>query len=288
MTYVGVDLGGTKTIVASADNTGKILKQSKEKTPSDLREGVDMIINMIKEAGEPSAIGCACGGPLDYKTGVVSPLHMPAWRNVQLKEIMEKEFGCPFHVDVDTNVAALGEFYFGSAGRYKNFIYITLSTGMGAGALLNGKIYRGLGHPEMAHQSFALTLKHAQKGFDIESHLCECGAKGCLEGFVSGNSIHTIYGMPAEEIRDEKIIREIAENFGEGLRNIAALHAPDGIFVGGGVAHGLGKRFLDMAKEKARSNLKIVPCPDIEPASLGYNSALMGSVALAIHGEEIM
>ncbi len=287
--YVGIDLGGTKTIVSSADSKGNIIKQVRENTPASLNEGLEMLMRMVREvSSSPTSIGCACGGPLDWRNGIVSPVHMPSWRSVPLKEIMEKEFGCNFYVDVDTNVAALGEYYFGQASKYNVFIYITLSTGMGAAKLINGKIYRGYGHPEMGHQSFALSIKHAHKSFVLDEHVCECGAKGCLESYVSGNAIRTIYGTSAEEITDKNIIEEIAVNFGEGLRNIIALHSPEAIFVGGGVAYGLGEQILGPARQIAKNNLKIVPMPEIKLASLGYNSALMGSVALAIHGNSVM
>ena len=207
--YVGIDLGGTKIIVVSVDKDGSIIKKIKNDTPLELDEGLEMLKNMVKEVcSSPKAIGCACGGPLDWKSGVVSPLHQPKWRNVPLKQIMEKEFSCKFHVDVDTNVAALGEYYFGSAANHKVFIYVTLSTGMGAAKLINGKIYRGYGHPEMAHQSFTLSLNHAAKDFNHDNYFCECGAKWCLETYVSGNAIKRIYGMPAEQAKDVNIIQE--------------------------------------------------------------------------------
>ncbi len=287
--YVGIDIGGTKIIVVAADEKGNILKQVKKDTPLDLNEGLELLKAMVnKVCSSPKAIGCACGGPLNWKSGIVSPLHQPNWRAVPLKQIMEKEFSCKFYVDVDTNVAALGEYYFGSASQNKVFIYITLSTGMGAGKLINGRIYRGHGHPEMAHQSFMLSLKNAHSNFDNDNYSCECGAKWCLEAYVSGNAIRRIYGMTAENITDENIIKEIAENFGEGLRNIAALHSPEAIIIGGGVACGWGEKLLGPAREKMASNLKIIPVPEVKLASLGYNSALMGSVVLAIHGEEVL
>lgn len=285
--FVGIDLGGTKTIVAVSDEHGEIKESFRFDTPLNFDEGLEKIINSVRQlSSSPTAIGCACGGPLDYRTGVVSPVHMPKWKNVPLKEIIEREFKCPFVVDVDTNVAALGEFHFGKAAGHRVFIYITLSTGMGAGKLIDGKIYRGLGHPEMAHQSFSVSLKNAIKDFDPASHICECGGIGCLESYVSGNAIRKIYGRPAEDINDENTLNEIASNFGEGLRNIITLHSPDAIFVGGGVAYGLNERLLKPAIETARQNLKIVPMPEIKLASLGYDSALMGSITLAIHSNK--
>src|SRR3989338_9552260 len=99
--FVGVDLGGTKTIAASSDENGKIIGKCQEKTPVALKDGLEMIIRMIKEvSSSPAAIGCACGGPLDWKNGVVSPVHMPEWSGVPLKDIIENELSCPFYVDV--------------------------------------------------------------------------------------------------------------------------------------------------------------------------------------------
>ncbi len=177
---------------------------------------------MIQELGEeqPAAIGAAIGGPLDWQTGIVSPLHQPEWRNVQLKEIMEATWHCPFHVDVDTNIAALGECRFG--GETANpLIYLTLSTGMGGGIIVNGRIYRGANgaHPELAHQSIPYEVKTPH---EIS---CECGAPDCLEALVSGNGIQRVYARPAAQLTQDEW-NEVAHNLGQGLRNIAALVDP--------------------------------------------------------------
>ncbi len=281
--FVGIDLGGTKTIVASADEKGRIVRKEKAPTPLDLNEGIKLIEKMVNEVsfGDVISIGCACGGPLDWKKGVVSPLHMPQWRNVPLKEIMEKKFSCQFYVDVDTNVAAMGEYFFGEASKYKNFVYITLSTGMGGALLVGGKIHRGNNgeHPEFGHQSVNYILEKTS-----EKPFCECGAPDCLEGIVSGSAIKRLYGKSAENIADQEIIEEIGYNLGQGLRNITALHAPDAILIGGGVAYGLGERLLGPARELIETRVRIVPKPVVELASLGYDSALIGSVAAAMRG----
>src|SRR5215212_952518 len=149
--YIGLDIGGTKLMVAAADASGKILRRTREATPQGLDEGLDLLHRMIAKvaAGEQiAAIGAAIGGPLDAELGIVSPLHQPQWRAVPLKALMEQRWGCPFAVDVDTNVAALGE-YASGAITCRRFLYITLSTGMGGGYLVDGAIYRGMGgaHP---------------------------------------------------------------------------------------------------------------------------------------------
>ena len=90
--YVGLDIGGTKLLVASADRDGELLKRVQEPTPSGLQDGIDALHRMIEsvtERNDITALGAAVGGPLDYERGVVSPLHQQEWRDVPLKKIME-------------------------------------------------------------------------------------------------------------------------------------------------------------------------------------------------------
>jgi predicted NBD/HSP70 family sugar kinase len=222
-------------------------------------------------------IGAAIGGPLDWKEGIVSPLHQPEWRAVPLKALMEREFGCPFRVDVDTNVAALGEWR--ARGRSpRRLLYLTISTGMGGGFIVDGAVFRGGGgeHPEVAHQS--VPWKGAWK-----SVVCECGARGCLEELVSGNGIRRLYGRPASELSGEEW-SEVGHNLGQGLRNLCAIYAPDLIAIGGGVAFGAGEKLLGPARETAARDLKLIALPPVEPSVLGYETALRGGLLLAMEG----
>src|SRR4051794_5528606 len=110
--FVGLDIGGTKLMVAAADASGTILRRTRAATPQGLDEGLSLLHHMIAEVAASdaiAAIGAAIGGPLDAENGIVSPLHQPEWRAVPLKMLMEQRWGCPFFVDVDTNVAAVGE-----------------------------------------------------------------------------------------------------------------------------------------------------------------------------------
>src|SRR5205085_8927766 len=104
-------------MVAAADASGAILRRTRAPTPLGLDEGLELLNHMIAEvaAGESiAAIGAAIGGPLDAELGIVSPLHQPEWRAVPLKALIEQRWGCLFSVDVDTNVAAMGEYAFGA------------------------------------------------------------------------------------------------------------------------------------------------------------------------------
>jgi predicted NBD/HSP70 family sugar kinase len=277
--YIGLDIGGTKFMVAAADETCELIRETREETPADLQEGIDMLNRMIAEVRRDEdiiAIGAAIGGPLDWKTGVVSPLHQPQWRNLPLKQIMEQEWQRPFFVDVDTNVAALAEYRFGALKAEKLF-YMTVSTGIGGGYVMNGDLYRGMAgaHPEVGHQCITYRCSFPDR------ITCECGASNCLEGLVSGNGIRRVYGKAAEKL-DEKYWHEVTYNLAQGLRNIATIYLPDVIVLGGGVSVGGGDKLIGDVQRILGEELRIVPVPKVVLSELGYHTALLGGVALAM------
>jgi predicted NBD/HSP70 family sugar kinase len=269
---VALDIGGTKVLAAAAGREGAPLRTLRRPTPASLEEGLQLLASMARECAAGArirAVGASIGGPLDWKEGVVSPLHQPSWRAVPLKALLEKEFGCPFGVDVDTNVAALGEWE--ARGRLpRRLLYLTISTGMGGGFVVDGHLYRGANgeHPEVAHQWI---------GSDAR---CECGAVGCLEERVSGNGIRRRFGKPAEQLADAEW-SEVGLDLGRGLRTMTTLLAPDLIAIGGGVAIGAGERLLGPAREVAAASLKLLALPPVELSALGYDTALQGALALA-------
>jgi len=279
--YIGLDIGGTKIMAASSDDNGCIQKRTWQPTPRTLKDGITILNEMIYEVSNNkkiAGIGAAIGGPLNWKQGVVSPLHQPEWRNIPLKSIMEKEWSCPFYVDVDTNVAALGEYTLGGE-TVRHFLYITVSTGIGGGYLIDGKIYRGMNdeHPEVGHQSITYRCSNPA------GITCECGAQDCLEALVSGNGIRRIYHKPAEDLYEEEW-EEVTYNLGQGLRNLATIYLPDVIVLGGGVALGRGNKLIDGVQEIMKRSLNLVPVPYVRISNLGYDTALMGAIVIAKHG----
>ena len=169
----------------------------------------------------------------------------------------------------------MGEYAAGAvAGRC--FLYITLSTGMGGGYLVDGKIYRGMNgaHPEIGHQAINFRCAHPQRV------ICECGAPDCLEALISGTGIRRIYGKPAEQLDDDEWA-EVAYNLGQGLRNLAAIYLPDLIVLGGGVAVGGGERLLAAARQVLVERLRLVSIPVVRLSELGYDTALHGAIAIA-------
>jgi len=279
--YIALDIGGTKILAASATRNGDIISRIKSKTPIDLDDGFKLLIDLISQLSlnqKIISIGAAIGGPLNRQHGIVSPLHQPQWRNVPLKTIMEETFNCPFWVDVDTNVAALGEYKF-AKGTDARLLYLTISTGVGGGFLIDGKVYRGASgaHQEVGHHSINLRCRYPER---VQ---CECGAPDCLEALVSGKGISRIYQKPAEKLTEDEW-NEVGYNLGQGLRNLAALYVPNVILLGGGVAIGAGEKLLKPTREVMKEHLKIVSQPEVRLSRLGYDSALMGAIALAIEG----
>ena len=279
--YIGLDIGGTKTVVAVADGEGTITRRVQEPTPLGLEEGLSVLQRMIETVARGEriiAMGAAIGGPLDWRRGVVSPLHQPAWRGVPLKAIMEEAWDCGFYVDVDTNVAALGE-YRACEDPPGRLLYLTLSTGVGGGFLVDGKVYRGArgAHPEVGHQAIPFRCSYPGRV------TCECGAPDCLEALVSGNGIRRVYHKAAEDLDDEEWA-EVAYNLGQGLRNLATIYLPDEIVLGGGVAIGGGERLIAGARRVMRRHLRLVSMPGLRLSRLGYDTALVGAIVLARQG----
>jgi len=277
--FVGLDIGGTKFIAASADENGRIIKRERAPTPLPLDKGLALLDEMIAAVTEGAPIagmGAAAGGPLNWETGVVSPLHQPEWRNIPLKEIMEAKYHCRFDVDVDTNLAALAE-HRHAEGKASKLLYLTVSTGMGGGFVVDGEIYRGMNgeHPEVGHQSVPYRLSEGR------TVACPCGSNGCLEALVSGSGIRRLYRKPPEELASNEW-EEVAWNLGQGLRNLAVIYLPDAIVLGGGVVFGARDTLLNPAIEVMRDHLKIVPHPRVYASDLGQNNVLGGAILLAL------
>lgn len=279
--YAGLDIGGTKLLIAVADQHGTVLRRVQNPTPAGLDEGLELLDHMISEVvGQDTlaGIGVAIGGPLDWGTGVVSPLHQPTWRDLPLKKLLGDRWHCPAYIDVDTNVAALGE-YCSAAETAARFLYLTLSTGMGGGFIVDGNVYRGSdgSHPEPAHISINARCANPS------AHLCECGVADCLEALVSGNGIRRVYGKPAEHL-DETQWEEVAWNLGQGLRNLATLYCPDVISMGGGICHARGESLIGPARAIMKGHMRLVRPPVVRLSKLGYETALVGAIHIAIHG----
>ncbi len=188
---IGVDIGGTKISVSLGNSAGKILAQQEipSRTGAQAKKSISAIIEtvreMIRESGIPRGnflgIGAGIPGAVNTQKGVVprSP-NLPGWANIPIRQILTKAVGLPVFVANDANAAALGESFFGAGKNVKDLIYITVSTGVGGGIIVNGQLYEGAGFVagEVGHISIV-----------PEGRKCACGQRGCLEAYASGTAI---------------------------------------------------------------------------------------------------
>lgn len=185
----GIDIGGTKCAVTLGKETSNgidILEKKKFPTPSEPREAVNALIDSLKEIlsnnpqAELSGIGISCGGPLDSKKGLIlCPPNLPNWDKINVVEPFENAFGVPAAVQNDANACALAEWTWGAGRGTKNMIFLTFGTGLGAGLILDGKLYTGTS--DMAGEVGHVRLR--------EDGPTGYGKAGSFEGFCSGGGI---------------------------------------------------------------------------------------------------
>ncbi len=177
--YIGIDIGGTKCAVIKGDLKNGIVKKIKFQTTT-VDETLDNIISAVEEMGEAEAIGISCGGPLDSKKGIImSPPNLPDWDNIRICELLNERFNIPVEIQNDANACALAEWKFGAGRGCKNMIFLTFGTGLGAGLILDGRLYSGTN--DMAGEVGHIRLSEfGPVGY---------GKSGAFEGFCSGGGI---------------------------------------------------------------------------------------------------
>ncbi|NLC66806.1 MAG: ROK family protein [Clostridium sp.] len=307
---IGIDLGGTKIATAISDLKGEIVEKIVLDTKSYLGEEVviSRIIKTIDDVIEKSninlsdikAIGIGSPGPLDVKKGIIIETPNLPFKNFDIVSPISEKFKVKTYLDNDANVAAIGEFIFGAGVGKENLIYITVSTGIGAGAILNGKPYRG-------STSNALEMGHIIVE-PSSKHMCNCGKYGDVEALSSGTaiakrakeaidkgeetSLKNLDKVTSKEVYeaylkgDETSIRILDEAFkylGIAIGNIITLFDPEIIVIGGGVSK-IGEFFFEEIRKNAKKttfdfmfdNTKIVP------SKLGEDNNLIGAIALAL------
>jgi len=312
---LGIDLGGTKILTAVTNAQGKILSRDHSITPA--KEGQQAVVGSILEsvgraldqahivAADLAAIGLGAPGLSNPETGILftSP-NLPGWKDVPLRNIIEKELGRKAFLINDANAAAVGELYFGAGRGANNFVYITVSTGIGGGIIIDGKIYTG---------SIGTAGELGHMVIDDEGPQCNCGNRGCWETLASGTALarearHSIgegvatsllkYAdgniekINAEDIHEaaqsgdklaNELIARTAYYLGVGLANLINIFNPEVIVIGGGLSN-IGDMLLEPAfKEAGRRAFKqSYQSVRFSRAELGRNSGVLGAAAYAL------
>jgi glucokinase len=267
--FVGIDLGGTKIGTGLVDSRGAV--KASDYRPTKAVKGRDAVIQRIVEAthkvmreagiapSDVSGIGIGAPGPLDIAKGILTePPNLPGWRDVPLKEIIEDAIGISTYLENDANAAAIAEYLYGAGKGTRDMIYVTVSTGIGGGLILNGQIYHGAhgGAGEVGHMTIL-----------PDGPLDGCGNRGCLEALASGTAIalagrelveHGVPTLIAElaggdpegisakivveamhkgDAYATEIVSSAMRYLGIGMANLVNLFNPEMIVIGGGLSH---------------------------------------------------
>jgi glucokinase len=322
---VGIDIGGTQVRVAvlqgASVHSRVNLLTGENPLPERLLPRIYDAMQQALEkagitAGQIVGIGIASPGPLNSQTGTVfDPPNLPGWQHVSLRDLVKQHSGLPVVVENDANTAALGEYLFGAGCGSRSMVYITISTGIGGGVILDGKILSGT-------SGAAAELGHIT--IDRHGERCNCGNIGCLESIASGTAIarratdalakdpdflawirekrlYRLEGMAQNEpgqndLVDARlvgeaaaegiplacaIIQDAAEAIGIGLINVIHIFNPELIILGGGVTQ-LGPLLLEPALHLVQKRAMKVPrdAVRIVQAQLGTDAGLIGAGAL--------
>ncbi len=193
---IGFDIGGTKcAVIIGEEKNGEIIILDKRKIDTDhsvsAYEMIDRMCALAEEMTEDfSKIGISCGGPLDSKKGVIlSPPNLPGWDNIEIVDYLEKRYGGKAKIQNDANACAVAEWKYGAGRGSQNMIFLTFGSGLGAGLVLDGKLYTGTN--DMAGEAGHIRLSdYGPVGY---------GKKGSFEGFCSGNGIAALGRIMATE-----------------------------------------------------------------------------------------
>jgi glucokinase len=284
----GVDLGGTQVRVALARADGRITATAKTRTaavggPEGMAEWVATQIERLRGRAKVRRIAIGSPGPLDPQHGkLINPANLPGWEGAPLAALVSRAAGIPTLLQHDAKLAALAEYHRGAGRGSRHLVYITWSTGIGGGVVIDGQLFSG------AHGS-AGELGHMI--IDPDGPLDACGQRGCLEVFAGGNNLARQTGEPAAQLFEAAeagdadalaIVKRAAGYMGVGLINVTNLYDPDVIVIGGGISKSwkLVGPYLEAAL-KGSPFIGAARRPALRKARLGDKVGLVGAVEWA-------
>jgi glucokinase len=298
---LGLDIGGTKLAAGVVDAEGRVLSFTVTSTnPEEGPErGLERLFGLGRKAVAESGlgwerigiVGIGSGGPLDTTRGVlIAPPHLPGWRNVPIVALAEEALGLPVALENDATAAAAGEHRFGAGAGTRHMVYLTISTGVGGGTVIEGKLYRGASGNggELGHVTVDCAGRHCRG----------CGRKGCLEAYVSGTSIAERAqeaGMGAVTAADVVAAARAGDPVATtvwdattdalacGLTSIVNLFEPELVVLGGGVVSGAGEQLLAPVRDRVRAE-SMAPAGgavEIVQSALGDHVGVVGAAVIA-------
>ena len=277
---LSIDVGGTKLAVGRVDGQGGLLERYQCPTPqtSNGDELFTVLAELIAKCApggtfsQFSVCGVGAGGPMTPNGETISPLNIPAWRDYPLYQRLSELTGLPVAIDNDAKALALGERWRGAARGEDNFIGMVVSTGVGGGLILDGRLIHGAG-------ANAGHIGHIQVVAD--GRACVCGSVGCLEAEASGTAIEAITGRPAAEA-EPAVRKRTGMLVGRAVAATVNLLDIRLATVAGSVALGFGDVFFDAAQAELDrlSTIQYAQGAKIVPAQLGDSAPLIGAAAV--------
>jgi glucokinase len=301
---LAIDIGGTKLGAAVVDSEGRSLASDRVPTAGvstgealfDRLE--DLCRRVIREAhAEVAAVGVGCSGPMEYPAGIVSPLNIPLWRDFPLRDRLIAAFELPCIVDNDAKALALGENWRGSGHSSRNMLGMVVSTGVGGGIILDGRLLHGSGG-NAGHIGHIIVWP--------DGPLCGCGARGCVEGVSSGSGLTRRLstaiaegsptslspGASAVEIAAaarrgdpfaQWLFRTAGEGVGRGIASAAALLDLELVVIGGSIALRAWDLLGPPLEFELRRSARLDFTRDVRvaQAQLGDAAGLFGAAQLA-------
>jgi glucokinase len=306
---LALDIGGTKLATAVVTADGRTHGFFVE--PTKKLRGPEAVIAHLFDLGRRSiaasglgsiaAVGISCGGPLDAPAGILTgPLHLPGWIDIPIVSLATEEFGVPAVLENDATAAVLGEHRYGAARGADSALYLTISTGVGGGSIIDGRLHRGAAGNggEFGH----LMVRPGGR-------LCMCGRRGCLEAYASGTSIaeraaallatddrpstlraqavvraeHVSASAAAGDEVAVELWNETTDVLGQAVTDLVNLFEPHVVVLGGGVTRS-GAQLLDPVRDIVRDTAMppAAAAARISLAALGDHVCVVGAGALAL------
>jgi len=279
-TVVAIDIGGTKLAVGIVGDDGRIHERRVVATPRDVdaERLFGTLAAAIDDLGDATrharAVGVGCGGPMTGHGETVSPLNIPAWRGFPLRERLSGHCRLPVRIDNDAKALARGEGWVGAAAGTRDYVAMVVSTGIGGGIVLDGRLLDGAGG-NAGHVGHVIV--------EPDGATCGCGARGCVEAEASGTAIARLTGRSPAEAPTE-IRARTGRLVGRAIASVANLLDLQLAVVSGSVALGYGETFFAAARAEidARCRLDFSRGTRVVPGALRDDGPLIGAAAVAL------